>query len=119
MKMDIILYSEEHFNANISVIADKLNKICKTVRFSVGKSTFKINSSIITYPDTYGYLDPKIKEESKHYSKAFFFSDKQYDNNYFFESLVNKIIISFYYYNAIKAQEKLCGEPITFYRKTS
>ncbi|MGD0785394.1 MAG: toll/interleukin-1 receptor domain-containing protein [Sedimentisphaerales bacterium] len=107
--MNIILYAEERFNANISVIADNLNKICKKVKFSIGKSTFKINSSVITSPGTYRNLDPKIKKESKRYSKAILLSDKQYDNNYFFESFGNMIIISFYGWDYLTTLSKNNG----------
>ncbi len=94
--MKVILYSEKDLGIQLEVISVNLNKICKNISFVVGKSEFKLNSELISHPDTYLNLDPKIIKEIEQYDYVFLFTDKQYDNNYFFESFGNKVIFSFY-----------------------
>jgi hypothetical protein len=94
--MDILLYAEKGLQIDLNVISSNLNKICKKLKFHVGKSNFEISEPIISYPKTYASLDESIVNESAASYITLLFTDKQYDNNYFFETSGNKAIISFY-----------------------
>lgn len=94
--MDIILFAEKKFEANLNVIANNLNKICKKLKFKVGKSSFSISSEFISHPDSYYQLNKKLLNEAQKSFKTFLFTNKQYDNNYFFQTADNLAIISFF-----------------------
>jgi len=94
--MNILLYAEKEMQIDLEIISSNLNKICKKLIFRVGKSGFEINSPLISHPTTYKSLNDTIIKEAKKTDYTFLFTDKQYDNNYFFETYKNKAIISFY-----------------------
>lgn len=107
--MKIILYAEKNLQVDLGIISSNLNKICKKLNFQVGKSVFEINLQLISHPKTYKSLNTTIIKETDQYDYAFLFTDKQYDNNYFFETYENKAIISFYGWNHLTSLSKNNG----------
>lgn len=94
--MNICLYAETNLQIDLETISSNLNKVCKNTKFQIGKSSFAINTQLVSHPDTYIDLDVSVINEIKQYDYAFLFTDKQYDNNYFFQTSSNMAIISFY-----------------------
>lgn len=93
--MKIILFTEKKLSIDLLTITENLNKICENITFHKSESVFEIDSEFISFPDTYSSLNNSILEEAEKYDYSFLFTEKQYDNNYFFESTENKVIISF------------------------
>lgn len=94
--MNIILFAEKNLNIDLKTITDSLNKICKNINFQPAESEFTISSEIISFPESYHSLNSAILKEAEKYDYSFLFTEKQYYNNYFFETTENKAIISFY-----------------------
>lgn len=93
--MKILLYTEKEIKVDLGIIAANLNKICKSIEFKTGKSSFEITSEFVLHPKSYKSLSPKIEKETEKIDYTFLFTDKRYDNNYFFQTFNNKAIISF------------------------
>lgn len=94
--MDIILYIEKDLEVDLETISNNLNKICKKINFQTGKSNFEIKSALVSYSSTYKSLSSTIIKESNKSDHIFLFTNKQYYNNYFFETYENKDIVSFF-----------------------
>jgi hypothetical protein len=107
--MKISLFKEKNLRVDLKIISSNLNSICKNIKFYVGNSVFKINSQLISYPKTYHSLSTSIITETNSYDYAFLFTNKQYDNNYFFEGYENKVIISFYGWDNLTTLSKNNG----------
>jgi hypothetical protein len=97
----IKLFQDEPMNLDLDSIAQNLNNVCKYLKFSVGDSICEIRTPILMSPGSYEALSNSIKEESEHSFKTLIFSEKQYYNNYFFESSLNKIIVSFFGWDSL------------------
>jgi hypothetical protein len=93
--MKILLIAEKELSTDLPIIVDGLNKICKHIKFHAGESALELDSEYVSFPETYYSLNPFILKEAEKYDYSFLFTKKQYDNNYFFESYENKVIISF------------------------
>lgn len=107
--MKIVLYAEKKMKVDLEIIASNLNKICNKVTFIVGKSEFKISSRFISHPTTYENLSSSIIKETEKFDYAFMFTEKQYDNNYFFQTSGKKVIISFYGWHYLTTLSKNNG----------
>lgn len=94
--MKFKLFTEKDLKIDLETISKSLNKICIKTKFHVGKSNFEIKSSIVNHPNSYNDLDTQIIEESKGFDYILLFTEKQYYNNYFFETSSEYAIISFY-----------------------
>jgi hypothetical protein len=66
------------------------------VTFSVGISKFIITDRYISSPDIYNKLSPEIRKETQTDFLAFFVTRKQYDNNFFFQSYGNRVVLSLF-----------------------
>jgi len=100
----IKLFQDEPLNLDLDTIAYNLNRICNHLEFSVGKSICDIKTPILKRPASYESLSDSIKQETEDIFSAFFFSEKQYYNNYFVESYQNKIIVSFFGWDSLTKQ---------------
>ena len=107
--MRTLLYAENELQINLDVIANNLNSICRKLEFSVGKASLKIDSPIISHPKSYESLDGAILNEAKTADYTLLFTEKQYDNNYFFQTNGNKAIISFYAWKHLTTLSKNNG----------
>lgn len=107
--MKIILYADKKLQVDLGIISSNLNKICKNLKFQVGKSVFKIKSQLISHPESYDSLSTTILREIDKYDYAILFTDKQYDNNYFFEGYGRKVIFSFYAWDHLTTLSKNNG----------
>ena len=97
----IILYQDETLNLDLKNIAFNLNRVCNFLKFSSSKNKCELKTSILKSPDSYNTLSDLIKKETENIFHAFIFSEKQYYNNYFFESFGNQVIISFFGWDSL------------------
>ncbi len=92
----ITLFKEHDVPVDMEAIVGNLNAICKTDTFKKGKSRFSVKSDVVQYPASYRNLSSTIRREAKNDLFSFLMTNKQYYNNYFFESHGNLAILSFY-----------------------
>jgi hypothetical protein len=94
--MNILLYAEKNLGVDLKAISDNLNSFCKHLRFTTDSTTFEIMSRQISFPSSYESLPSAIVKKTENVDYTFFFSSKQYYNNYFFETYQNMVIVSFF-----------------------
>ncbi len=92
---EILLYQDEPLNLDLNTIVNNLTNTCSFLRFKVGTSNPVIETPFLKKPESYQSLSGSIKKETENIFNAYIFSEKQYHNNYFFESYQNRVIISF------------------------
>jgi hypothetical protein len=90
------LYCDETVGLRLDEIVANLNRLAPRFRFSRGKARFSVASDVVTYPETYETLDHRISEESAPGELTILFTEKPYDNNYFWEAHGNKTILSLF-----------------------
>jgi len=66
------------------------------LRFKAGKSDFYVSTRLIEHPNSYTTLPKDILAEVRKADFTFLFSNKQYYNNYFFETYGHAAIVSLY-----------------------
>jgi nucleotide-binding universal stress UspA family protein len=91
----IKLFQDVPMNLDLNSIVQNLNNVCKYLKFDVGNSICEIKTPVLMSLESYETLSDSIKEETEHSFRSLIFSEKQYYNNYFFESYLNTIIVSF------------------------
>ena len=94
--MKITLYNDSTLDLNLNCIIDNLNKLVPNLRFFKGGSKFNLKDDIISSPKSYDQISKRIKKESADSDEVLFFTEKPYDNNYFFDPHGNEAIISLY-----------------------
>jgi hypothetical protein len=67
----------------------------------VGTHQFRINTPVITHPNSYDSLPPPLLEESQQSDVAFLFTNVRYDNNYFYSGFQGNILLSFSGWNLL------------------
>lgn len=93
--MKVCLYQDETLELRLDELINNLNRLTKTIRFRKGRSEFHLRSPLISSPSIYQELGEAIEEETHGYGEVVLFTEKPYDNNYFWESKGNKSIVSF------------------------
>lgn len=102
--MHFTIYNDD-VNLRLSEIVENLNRLASpTYTFSLGRAKFILPDGFLS-SDTYESLNPQIGSETKNDPRAFLFTTKPYDNNYFFDAPGKEIIVSF------SAWEHLTGLP--------
>ena len=90
------LFKEADVNVHIPGIVENLNRICDFTKFALGESQFELFDKIISHPGSYNKLNSDLIKETAADFKAILVTHKRYDNNYFFQSSHNRLIISFF-----------------------
>ena len=93
--MNVLLIAEKELNVDLVFITENLNKICSGLKFVNSDLELKIESEHISHPNSYYFLNKSIVQETEKYDFSFLFTEKRYDNNYFFETFGDMVIISF------------------------
>ncbi|MCK5564850.1 MAG: hypothetical protein KAJ07_06350 [Planctomycetes bacterium] len=88
----IAITKDKNTDVDIDGLAGHLNSICKYVRFATRKEELIINDDVISHPDTHQELLPLLGNDYR----EIVFTERQYDNNYFYETHENITIASFY-----------------------
>lgn len=94
--MRVRLYHDETIDLRLEEIVSNLTRLAPRFSFSMGKARFSVAEDVIVCPDTYHALDHRIAKESSSDDVVILFTEKPYDNNYFWESEGNKIIVSLF-----------------------
>lgn len=87
--MTLRLYKDNTVDLRLDEIVDGLNRVSNSSTYVLGKSKFSVRGEMISCPSTYDRLGDKVKDEIKNDYLAVLFTEKPYDNNYFFESPVD------------------------------
>lgn len=95
--MQIRVFADETANVDLATIVENLNCITPSLHWVTGAARFKVAEDYIEYPRTYKAFTAKLKREIQADDMAVLFTEKPYDNNYFWESGDNKgVIVSLY-----------------------
>ena len=93
--MNIRLFVDNSTSIQLNEIAGNLNRLISAISFNVGKAKFSVPGFFVMCPQTYKKLNPSIDKESKQDDIVFLFTEKAYDNNYFWETEDKRVILSF------------------------
>jgi len=94
--MKITMYQDNSINVDFDCIITNFRKLAPEIELVKGKSLFSIKGSIVSSPQSYRDLSPEIDRECVDSDEVILLTSKGYDNNYFWEGMDNKSIISFY-----------------------
>lgn len=125
--MRTLLYSDATLDGELDLerFANQMNKIFAPGSFVVGRAKFEIPSRIVSHPESYMDLPPRLVGEvdSVNADLTILMTAKRYDNNYFWDMQDNVMILSFYawdyltslsfenglaYFWASKALDRIC-----------
>jgi TIR domain len=92
--VNIRLYADNTISLSMTEIIEHLTLLAPSLTFALGKAKFSVPGFFVMRPHTYQSLKPAISKESSKDDIVLFFTEKPYDNNYFWESEGNHSIIS-------------------------
>ena len=91
------------FDDKFPVERDKLIKLAqqksKFIKFDLHKSKFALPAGLVTKPETFAKAHKQLKGVAEKYDRVFCFTQKQYDDNFFFHEHHELTIFSFYAWN--------------------
>jgi hypothetical protein len=91
------------FDDTFPVDTDKLTKLVqqksKFLKFDLYKGKFTLPSGLITKPDTFDNAHKQLKVVKDKYDRVFCFTQRQYDDNFFFHEHHDLTIFSFHAWN--------------------
>jgi len=100
--MKIKIYSDDTVDIDLGAIVTGLSINAPSIEWSSGNKAFQISDEQVAYPKTYKNISKKILEESRLDDFVFLFTEKPYDNNYFWDSGSEKnIIVSLFGWNQL------------------
>jgi hypothetical protein len=99
--MKCLILSDNTVSLPVKDICDLLNSSCKNLKFTPGSSRLRFGSTMISFPNSYDSLSTEVKKECSGYELALLFTNIKYDNNFYFDSTTNIVIISFSGWNII------------------
>lgn len=91
--MKIRVFIDASVSVDVRVMVDHLSRVVPSIAWSVGASPFATRERVISAPDTYEKLSARFRRETEQDDLAFLFTEKPYDNNYFFETEDGKATI--------------------------
>lgn len=94
--MKIVIYKDNTLPLDVDKVCEVLNGLSNAIEFSSGNEKFHIGTSKINCPSTYEAMNDSLEREVLKFDHAIFATNVQYDNNYFFETYQNRIIVSFF-----------------------
>lgn len=103
--MEKIMLANDGVAIDLSSIADFLNSVSSYFVFEIYEKDLIIEDQIITR-ETYNQLDIELEDDIKF---LMIFTDKQYENNYFFDSMYNIVITSFFAWEYLTTLPKSNG----------
>ncbi|MFX0200176.1 MAG: toll/interleukin-1 receptor domain-containing protein [Candidatus Hodarchaeota archaeon] len=93
-QMKITIYSEHGLDLDLQCISENISRLAPDLNVVKGKMSFKIKGFFVLYPSSYKQLSRALLRESADSDEIILFTEHPYDNNYFWEELDNKAIIS-------------------------
>ncbi|MCX6908625.1 MAG: toll/interleukin-1 receptor domain-containing protein [Verrucomicrobia bacterium] len=94
--MKITLYSDKTLDLDLQCIADNVSRLAPDLTVVTGRAPFRLTTDVVSSPDSYKRLSKEILTESANSDLVILFTEHPYDNNYFWEGVGNKSIISFW-----------------------
>ncbi|MBA7657327.1 hypothetical protein ES703_65264 [subsurface metagenome] len=94
--MKLTLYAESSLGLDLGCITENVMKLAPNLLVVRGKVSFRIRTPSISAPQAYMQLSPAILDECKDSDYVILFTRIRYDNNYFWEGVDNKSIVSFW-----------------------
>lgn len=109
--MIIRFYKEEDVEVDLEAIIKYLNKYTKNIVFERGDKSFSINKEYMEVDDIDKYITLDIRNETKSDLFTVLITNKQYDNNYFYNATDNdkKNILSLYAWEDLTDYSKNTG----------
>lgn len=92
--MNIRLFVDNPKILRMKEIIENLKVVAPSLAFTLGKAKFSVPGFFVIRPYTYQNLNPAINKESNRDDIVFLFTEKPYDNNYFWDSSDTRVIIS-------------------------
>jgi len=92
--MKVTTYGERSLAIDLDCIAESVPKLAPDLTVVKGATSFRIGQPVVSFPDSYDQLAPALLRECAGSDYVALFTECPYDNNYFWEGLGNKAIIS-------------------------
>jgi hypothetical protein len=94
--MKILLLRDNPISLDLQGVSDGINSLNTSIKCEVGKATFQIREPKIENPASYSRLPKALVDEAKPQDLAICCTSVPYDNNFFFDSPSQIIILSFF-----------------------
>lgn len=92
--MKVGVYCDGTIDLRIEEIIPNLNRLAPSIHFHKGKAKFSLRDLIVSAPLSYHQINKAIDRETSDDDEVLLFTEKPYDNNFFWESSEKKIIVS-------------------------
>lgn len=92
---EITLFVESDLPVDMEAIVSNLNRLCKYLKFKKGRTPLEFQEAVISYPKSYLDLNKAIVEETQGDLFFILLTAKPYDNNFFWMTSGNGVILSF------------------------
>jgi len=99
--MKIAFYADNTLSLPTGPLCDVLNRFCTGFRFSAGRIPVHLNTTFISKPGTFRKLPDSLKTDARGYEISVIATSIPYDNNFFFETVDNIVILSFSGWNLL------------------
>jgi TIR domain len=93
--MKITIYRDSSVNLDVDCIVENIPRIAPELSIAKGATQFSLEDMVVSFPQSYMHLSPAINQECEGSDQVLLFTEKRYDNNYFWQPFENKSIISF------------------------
>lgn len=94
--MKVLLAFDNGFPIDKDNLINLLQKKSKFIEFDLYTDKFALPSGLVSKPKTFTNVSKQVKSVSDTYDKTFCFTQKQYDDNFFFHEHDDLTIFSFY-----------------------
>jgi len=91
--LKIRLFADNTIDLNLPIIQTGLANSCPSINWTLGTAKIKFAGDHLEFPKTYQDLPKSIVAESVADDLIFIFTEKPYDNNYFWDAGREKIVI--------------------------
>lgn len=91
----ITLYSDNTIALDLKCIVENVSRLAPDLTVVLGRAPFRLASDVVSVPESYRKLSKEILRESANSDLVILFTEQPYDNNFFWEGVENKSIISF------------------------
>lgn len=99
--MRVGLYADTTIPLAVTPLCNILNSLCRVVRFVPGTEGFRLATPSIQPPTRPSLLGADLQAEAATFDLACLATSVPYDNNFFFESLGDAVVISFSGWNVL------------------
>jgi hypothetical protein len=103
MGMILRLFRDETIALRLDEIVANLGRLVPSFTFLMGKSRFSVPGPYVTTPQTHKHLNAQVVAESEGDDEVFLFTEKPYDNNYFWDVEGKHVIVSLFGWDHLTA----------------